>query len=94
MTLQSRHCQRCIIIVLLAKMNLQKNAGNYTKIRIMIHPSITWHKMAALRLLIDINKSKFQMFQDGPAFMEIERLQTELGKIKETILKTTISDPL
>jgi hypothetical protein len=50
-------------------------------------PSINnWHKMAALRLLIDINKSKFQMFQDGPTFMEIGRLQSELGKIKETYL--------
>jgi hypothetical protein len=46
-----------------------------------------WHKMAALRLLIDINKSKFRMFSDGPAFMEIGRLQSELGRIKETYLK-------
>jgi transcriptional antiterminator len=51
-------------------------------------PSINnWHKIAALRLLIDINKSKFQMFQDGPAFMEIGHLQTELGKIKDTFVK-------
>jgi transcriptional regulator len=51
-------------------------------------PSINnWHKIAALRLLIDINKSKFQMFQDGPIFVEIGRLQSELGKIKETYLK-------
>lgn len=51
-------------------------------------PSINnWHKIAALRLLIDINKSKFQMFQDGPAFMEIGRLQSELGKIKDTFVK-------
>ena len=51
-------------------------------------PSINnWHKIAALRLLIDINKSKFQMFQDGPTFMEVNRLQSELERIKRDYLK-------
>lgn len=49
-------------------------------------PEITrWHKVAALRLLIDVNKSKFKMFQDGPAFMEINRLQGEIERIKEQV---------
>jgi len=57
-------------------------------------PSINnWHKIATLRLLIDINKSKFQMFQDGPTFMEIGRLQTELGKIKDAYLKDNNFSP-
>lgn len=46
-----------------------------------------WHKISALRLLIDINKSKFRMFQDGPAFMEINRLQSELERIKKDVSK-------
>ena len=51
-------------------------------------PEVTyWHKVAALRLLIDVNKSKFKMFSDSPDFMEINRLQSELGRIKETYLK-------
>lgn len=33
-----------------------------------------WHRIAALKVLIDINRTKFKMFQDGPAFMEINRL--------------------
>jgi hypothetical protein len=43
--------------------------------------------VAALRLLIDVNKSKFKMFQDGPAFMEINRLQGEMERIKRDYLK-------
>ena len=47
-------------------------------------PSINnWHKISALRLLIDINKTKFRMFQDGPAFMEINRLEGEVERIKK-----------
>ena len=41
--------------------------------------------MAALRLLIDVNKSKFKMFQDGPAFMELNRLQNEMDRLKEQV---------
>lgn len=42
-----------------------------------------WHKIAALRVLIDVNKSKFNMFQSGPAFMELNRLESELEAIKK-----------
>ena len=44
-----------------------------------------WHKVPALRLLVDINKSKFRMFGDGPAFMEVNRLTGELERIKKNI---------
>ena len=45
-----------------------------------------WHKMYALRLLIDINKSKFRMFSDGPAFMEINKLNGELDRLKKSLV--------
>jgi len=54
----------------------------------------SWNKAGAIRLLIEINKSKFKMFSDGPAFMEIGRLQSELGKIKETYFKDNSFRPL
>jgi hypothetical protein len=60
-------------------MKQRKKHGNYTGMKRMIQR----HKVAALRVLIDINKSKFRMFQDGPAFMEISRLQGEMDKIKK-----------
>jgi len=46
-----------------------------------------WHRIAALRVLIDINKSKFKMFQDGPAFMEIKRLEGEMERLKQEVDK-------
>ena len=50
-------------------------------------PSINnWHKISALCVLIDINKSKFRMFQDEPAFRDLINLEDRLEKIKkETI---------
>ena len=45
-----------------------------------------WHKVAALRLLVEINRSKFKMFEDGPAFMQIGQLQGEMEKIKKDYL--------
>jgi hypothetical protein len=48
------------------------------------NPEITqWHRMKALSLLRRINESKFNMFTNGPAFMEIHRLQEEITRIKD-----------
>ena len=55
---------------------IYRNEGNDPEINY-------WHKVAALRVLIDINKSKFRMFGDGPAFMEINRLHGEVERIKK-----------
>jgi hypothetical protein len=44
-----------------------------------------WHKVYALRLLVDICKSKFGMFQSGPALMEVNRLHSELEMIKNNL---------
>jgi transposase len=42
-----------------------------------------WHKHSALELLRKCSESKFGMFQAAPALMEINKLNTELLKLKE-----------
>jgi transcriptional regulator len=42
-----------------------------------------WHRMSALNLLRKCNESKFSMFKDVPALMEIQKLQSEIQYIKE-----------
>lgn len=39
-----------------------------------------WHKVYALRLLIDLCKSKFSMFESGPALLEVNRLNSVLHR--------------
>ena len=48
-------------------------------------PSINnWHRIAALKLATEINDKKFGMFQNGPAIMEINRLEDELNSLKKS----------
>jgi transcriptional regulator len=44
-------------------------------------------KVNALRLLVDICKSKYTMYESGPAVMEVNRLKNELEKITNEALK-------
>jgi hypothetical protein len=46
-----------------------------------------WHKVYALRLLVDICKSKFTMFESGPAVMEVNKLKSEIERIKNDALE-------
>jgi predicted transcriptional regulator len=45
-------------------------------------------KVYALRLLVDICKSKFTMYESGPAVMEVNKLKNELEKIKNNALES------
>jgi hypothetical protein len=42
-----------------------------------------YHRMKALDLLRKSNETKFNMFTNVPAFMELEKLRTEIKDIKE-----------
>ena len=42
-------------------------------------------KVHALRLLVDICKSKFTMYESGPAVMELNRITGELQRIKKDL---------
>jgi hypothetical protein len=44
--------------------------------------------MRALNLLRKTNETKFNMFQNVPAYMEIERLRNEIKYIKEKTFDT------
>jgi len=45
-----------------------------------------WHKMKALSLLRKCNESKFNMYTNGPAFMELHRLENEVKKMEDDLL--------
>jgi transcriptional regulator len=42
-----------------------------------------WHRMSALKLIMKCNESKFNMYTNGPAFMELHRLQGEVHRLKD-----------
>jgi hypothetical protein len=46
-----------------------------------------WHKINALRLLTEINRSKFRMFGEGPTIMELDKLRSKLEMIKDNVFK-------
>ena len=41
-----------------------------------------WHKIAALRLIAVINEKKCHIFANGPAFMELHRLDETVRKMR------------
>lgn len=42
-----------------------------------------WHKMAAIRLAATINEKKFNIFANGPAMLEVNRLREDITALKE-----------
>lgn len=46
-----------------------------------------WHKMTALKILRKCNESKFNMYTNGPAFMELHKLENEVKKMEDDLLK-------
>jgi DNA-binding CsgD family transcriptional regulator len=45
-----------------------------------------WHRIAALRLISVINEKKFNIFSNGPAYMQIDNANTEIGKLKKDLI--------
>src|SRR5215204_3442348 len=51
-------------------------------------PTITnRHKIAALKLCRDASESKFTMFANAPAMMKIERMESEVIELKNSVLE-------
>ena len=46
-----------------------------------------WHKIAAIRIAATINEKKFNIFANGPAMMEFNRLREVVQQLKEDALK-------
>jgi hypothetical protein len=44
-----------------------------------------WHRIAALNLLRRCSESKFNMFQNAPALMEVDRMRQELDSINASL---------
>ena len=44
-----------------------------------------WHRIAALNLLRKCSESKFNMFQNAPALMEVDRMRQELDSINASL---------
>jgi HTH domain len=51
------------------------------------NPRITqWHKIAALRLAVDITDKKFSMFQNGPTIMQVNTMRDRLEDLRKQAL--------
>jgi hypothetical protein len=44
-----------------------------------------WHKLHAYRLLMELHKSKFDMYASGPAVMEVNKLKNRIDILKQTM---------